>query len=191
MIFSFERPMLAAAAFVIIPLACYALSRLRNPFAAYIPLGAPGGIPFKSPQMSGIVKLLKALEVLGVFLLFLSAAGPVVKKTVTVWLNRGADIIFIFDASPSMSALDMDGRSRFNTAKTLISDFSSRRPSDNIGLVAVGSDAALLVPPTSDRDALNLRLEANSAKIPLLAWGLLSPLIILKNQTQNAGRLFC
>lgn len=159
MSFSFNRPILAAAAFVIIPLACLLLSRLKNPFTASIPLGSPGGIPFKPPQMSGIVKLLKVLEALGIFLLFLSAAGPVVKTPVTILLNRGADIIFILDASPSMAALDMDGGSRFNTAKNLIRDFASRRPSDNIGLAAVGSEAVLLVPLTSDREAFNLRLD--------------------------------
>jgi len=58
-----------------------------------------------------------------------------------------------------MAALDMDGKNRYEAAKNLMSGFALRRPSDNIGLVAVGEDAALLIPPTSDRDALNLRLE--------------------------------
>jgi Ca-activated chloride channel family protein len=109
--------------------------------------------------MGGIVKLLKALEITGVFLLFFSAAGPAIKSSETVWLNRGADIIIVLDASPSMAALDMDGKSRFLTAKTLLSDFAMRRPSDNIGLVAAGNDAVLLLPPTSDREALNARLD--------------------------------
>ncbi|MDR0302299.1 MAG: VWA domain-containing protein [Treponema sp.] len=155
----FDRPLAAAAAFIIIPLACYILSRLKNPFVVFVPLGAPGGVPFKSSQMGGLVKLLKVLEVLGIFLLFLSAAGPVTKKTETVWLNRGADIIFVLDVSPSMAALDMDGKSRFTTAKALITEFADKRPSDNIGLAAVGTDAVLLLPPATDREALYLRLE--------------------------------
>jgi len=158
--FGFVNPIAAIAAFVIIPLAAFALSRLKNPFVALIPLGAPGGVPFKTPQISGLVKLLKILEVTGVFLLFFSAADPVLKTAETVWLNRGADIIFILDASPSMAALDMNGKNRFSAACTLISEFAARRPSDSIGLVAVGSDAAVLVPPTPDRETLNLRLES-------------------------------
>jgi Ca-activated chloride channel family protein len=155
----FDRPVFIIAAFIVIPLAYYALSRLKNPFVASVPLGAPGGTPFKAPQMGGLVKLLKALEILGVFLLFVSAAGPAVKKSETVWLNRGADIIFVLDISPSMAALDMDGKNRYTAARTLLMEFSNKRPSDNIGLVAVGSDAVLVIPPTSDREALDLRLE--------------------------------
>jgi Ca-activated chloride channel family protein len=160
MSFGFNNPLAAALSFVIIPLAAYVLSRLKNPFVASIPLGAPGGVPFKTSQISGLVRLLKVLEVTGVFLLFFSAADPVIKTAETVWLNRGADIIFILDLSPSMAALDMNGRNRFSAASTLITEFAARRPSDNIGLVAVGSDAALLVPPTPDRETLNLRLES-------------------------------
>jgi len=109
--------------------------------------------------MSGLVKFLKVLEYSGLFLLFFSAAGPVFKTTETVWLNRGADIVFVLDISPSMAALDMDGKSRFSAAKSLIMEFAHRRPSDSIGLVATGNDAALLVPPALDREVLADRLE--------------------------------
>jgi Ca-activated chloride channel family protein len=156
----FDRPLAAVAAFIIVPLACYILSRLKNPFVMFVPLGAPGGIPFKSQQMGGLVRLLKFLEVLGIFMLFFSAAGPVTKKTETVLVNRGADIIFVLDVSPSMAALDMDGNTRFTAAKTLIAEFADKRPSDNIGLAALGSDAVLLLPPATDREALYLRLDS-------------------------------
>jgi len=157
--FSFEYPIIAVMSLILIPAAILVLWRLKNPFIAAIPLGAPGGVPFKSFQLSSFVKLLKYLEAAGVLLLFIGAAGPSLKTAETVWLNRGADIFFILDASPSMAALDMDGKNRFDAARTLISGFALHRPSDNIGLIAVGQDAALLVPPTSDREALNLRLE--------------------------------
>jgi Ca-activated chloride channel family protein len=157
--FGFDRPILAVMAVIVIPLAVFLLSRLKNPFIAAIPLGAPGGIPFKAPQMEGLVRFLKVLEIFGIFLLFIGAAGPVTKTNETVWLNRGADIIFILDTSPSMAALDMDGKNRYTAARNLLVDFAERRPSDNIGLVAVGSDAALLIPPTADREALKIRLE--------------------------------
>jgi Ca-activated chloride channel family protein len=156
---SFDLPLLIAAAFILIPLGAFVLSRLKNPFVATVPLGAPGGVPFKTSQMSGVVKLLKVMEFTGISLLFVSAAGPAIKTSETVWLNRGADIIFILDVSPSMAAVDMDGKNRYNAARTLLADFAQRRPSDNIGLVAVGEDAALLVPPTADREALGLRLD--------------------------------
>lgn len=159
MSFSFENPLLTVVALILIPFTALILLRLKNPFVAAVPLGAPGGIPFKSSQMGYLIKLLKFLELTGVLLMFISASGPQIKTAEIVLLNRGADIIFILDVSPSMAALDMDGKNRFSVAKTLLSDFVSRRPSDNIGLVAVGENAALLVPPTSDREALALRLE--------------------------------
>jgi Ca-activated chloride channel family protein len=157
--FTVDNPFLAIAAFIIIPLAIFIFSRMKNPFVLSIPLGAPGGTPFKAFQVNILVKLLKLMELTGIFLLFFSAAGPSIKISETVWMNRGADIIFILDVSPSMAALDMDGNNRFNTGRILIEDFAQRRPSDSIGLVAVGADAALLLPPTIDREALKLRLE--------------------------------
>ena len=156
---SFDNPFIAISAFLIIPICAFIFSRLRNPFVASIPLGAPGGVPFKTTQINGLVKFLKFLEYAGIFLLFFCAAGPTIKTSELVWLNRGADIIFILDVSPSMAAMDMDGKNRFITGRTLLSEFAHKRPSDSIGLVAVGEDAALLLPPTSDRDALDLRLE--------------------------------
>jgi Ca-activated chloride channel family protein len=59
-----------------------------------------------------------------------------------------------------MAGIDMNGRSRFDTARELIRSFAEDRPSDAIGLVAVGYDAALMVPPTVDRQALYSRLES-------------------------------
>ena len=158
--FAFERPWIIVVAFVVIPASIAIAKRLGNPFAASVPLGAPGGVPFRAPvSLGNIVRTLLALEYIGVFLLFGAAAGPVMRTLETVWLNRGADIIFILDVSPSMAALDMDGASRYNTARKLLKEFAGRRPADSIGLVTVGSDAALLVPPTTDRDILYSRMD--------------------------------
>ena len=156
---SFDNPFWAIAAFIITPLAIFAFSRLKNPFVLALPLGAPGGVPFKTSQINGFVKLLKFLEVTGIFLLFFSAAEPSIRISDTIWLNRGADIIFIIDTSPSMAAIDMDGKNRFTAGKELLIDFALKRPSDSIGLVAAGEDAVLLLPPTTDREALILRLD--------------------------------
>ncbi|GBU28838.1 aerotolerance regulator BatA [Treponema sp. R8-4-B8] len=157
--FGFDNIFILICAFFIIPTAVIVFSRMKDPFVAAIPLGAPGGVPFKTSQINGIVRLLKFLELTGIFLLFFSAAGPSMKTAEIVWLNRGADIIFILDVSPSMAAIDMDGKSRFEIGKTLLAQFAQKRPTDSIGLVAFGEDAALLLPPTSDRYALELRLE--------------------------------
>jgi len=157
---TFERPLIAIAALVIIPLAIALAKKLGSPFTASVPLGPPGGVPFKPPyNIAGLIKTLYALEYCGIFLLFIGASGPVMKISETVWLNRGADILFVLDVSPSMAAIDMDGSNRFNAARRLIKDFAERRPSDGIGLVTVGNDAAILIPPTTDRGLLAERLE--------------------------------
>ena len=157
---TFERPFMAAAALLLIPLILYASRFFKNPFTVSVPLGAPGGIPFKAPFNIGLlVKMLRILEYSGIFLLFLGAAGPQTGISKTVWLNRGYDTIFVLDISPSMAALDMNGASRISAARKLLKDFAERRPSDNIGLVALGSEALLLIPPSADRQALFSRLE--------------------------------
>jgi Ca-activated chloride channel family protein len=159
---TFERPLLIIiAALIIFPLAIALAKRLGSPFTASVPLGPPGGAPFKAPyNLTGIIRTLYALEYCGVFLLFTGAAGPVMKISETVWLNRGADILFVLDISPSMAAVDMDGSNRFNAARVLLKDFANKRPSDGIGLVAVGNDAALLIPPSTDRELLAARLDS-------------------------------
>jgi Ca-activated chloride channel family protein len=161
MSFGFERPLFFAAACIIIPLVALAAKRFRNFFTLSVPLGPPGGIPFKPPfNTEALIRLLRFLEYGGVFLLLVSAAGPVLKTTETLWLNQGADILFALDTSPSMAGIDMDGKSRFDAARRLIREFAESRPSDAIGLAAVGSDAALILPPTADRGALFSRLES-------------------------------
>ena len=137
------------------------ISRYFKPlFALDLPLGPPGGIAFESPvNLKLLMRLLHALELTGVFLLFAAAAGPHVIFTEMVWLNRGADILFVIDISPSMAGMDMNGRSRFDAAKTLVKDFSDRRQQDAIGIIAFGNDAALLVPLTTDRSSLHARLD--------------------------------
>jgi Ca-activated chloride channel family protein len=157
--FGFDNIFIFICAFFVIPIAVIIFSRMKDPFVATIPLGAPGGTPFKTSHINGIVNLLKLLELTGLLLLFFSAAGPSMKTAEIVWLNRGADIIFILDVSPSMAAIDMDGKNRYDAGKKLIEEFANRRPTDSVGLVAFGEDAALLLPPTSDRQALELRLD--------------------------------
>jgi Ca-activated chloride channel family protein len=157
----FERPVFLAAALIALPLSALIARTLRNPFTLSLPLGPPGGTPFKPPfNVNLLLRALRFLEYGGVFLLFAAAAGPELRITETKWLDRGADIIFVFDTSPSMAGIDMDGSSRFTAARNLIREFAESRPPDAVGLVAVGDDAALLLPPTADRGALFSRLES-------------------------------
>ncbi|MDR2519310.1 MAG: VWA domain-containing protein [Spirochaetaceae bacterium] len=158
---SFELPLLLALGALVIILALVLSPYMKDALSLRIPLGPPGGVPFAPPLKIGfLITALRFLEFGGVFLLFAAAAGPFSLSARQVWLNRGADIIFVLDVSPSMAALDMGNRSRFNAARHLVYAFAANRPSDAAGLVAVGKSAALLLPPTVDRGAFFDRLES-------------------------------
>ncbi|MHB9292105.1 hypothetical protein Holit_01193 [Hollandina sp. SP2] len=160
MTIGFEHPFLILVGLLGLFAACCLSRFFRDRFTVRIPLGPPGGIPFKPPQQfRWFIHLLRGMELTGIFLLFVAAAGPLFISTETLWLNRGADIIFVVDVSPSMAAQDMENHSRFDTARDLVRAFALNRPTDALGLVAVGDDAALLLPPTVDRVSLFSRLE--------------------------------
>ena len=163
MILGFDRPLFILAAIIAVPGLMLVSRYSKSLFALELPLGPPGGIAFKSPvNLKLLMKLLYGLELAGVFFLFTAAAGPHFVFSEMVWLNRGADIFFVLDISPSMAGLDMNGRSRFEAARTLVQDFADRRPQDSIGVIAMGEDAALLIPLTTDRESLHSRLESLS-----------------------------
>ncbi|MDL2229030.1 VWA domain-containing protein [Treponema sp. OttesenSCG-928-L16] len=157
----FERPLILFAGLLALVL-IYIFSRfLKDFFILKIPLGPPGGTPFSPPLRMDIpVKILKGFELLGLILLISAAASPVLVSSEMVWFTRGADILFVLDISPSMAGVDMNGKNRFDAARDLVYDFAERRPSDSIGLVGIGLDAALFIPPTADRNALYARLES-------------------------------
>ena len=157
----FDRPQFILAAFLFFPLLFIISRNFKHLFTLTLPLGPPGGISFKSPvNLKFLMKVIHGSEIAGIFLLFAAVAGPSIVYTDTVWLNRGADILFVIDVSPSMAGIDMGGRNRFDVAKLLISDFADMRAQDAIGVVAVGQDAALIVPLTTDRISLNSRLDS-------------------------------
>ena len=159
----FDRPLFILAAFLLVPGLFFVSRWLKSLFALDLPLGPPGGIAFKSPvNMKLLMKFLHFFELAGVFLLMVAASGPHLVLSETVWLNRGADIFFVIDISPSMAGMDMNGRSRFDAARVLVGDFADRRPQDSIGIIAMGEDAALLLPLTTDRATLHSRLESLS-----------------------------
>jgi Ca-activated chloride channel family protein len=157
---SFERPVFLAAGVLALVVVIMGRRFFRGILSVEFPLGPPGGSPFKPAfDIGGFVRVFRWMEYAGVLLLFVAAAGPGLLSSRPVWLDRGADIFFVIDVSPSMAGMDIDGQSRFDAARKLIGDFALNRPSDAVGLAAVGNEAALLLPPTVDRDLLFERLD--------------------------------
>lgn len=133
----------------------------QDAFSLSLSLGPPEGEVFKAPFQTGIlVRLVRFLEISGASILLLAASGPELITNSFVYLDRGADILFVLDDSPSMAGMDIGEKRRFDAARELIYDFSVKRPADAIGLVILGNDAALLIPPTTDRNILFSRLES-------------------------------
>ena len=179
----FEQPLILPLGVVALILGIASRCLFSNFLSLDIPLGPPGGVSFK-PRFSIalFLRILSLLQFLGALLLVIAAAGPLLVTSTVVSLNRGADIIFVLDISPSMAGIDMDmpmdsslqrgappgtatrpseGRmNRYTAARILIKDFAEKRPSDAFGLVAVGKEAALLIPPTIDRALFNARLDS-------------------------------
>ena len=85
-------------------------------------------------------------------------AAPVISNQEKVYTSLGTDIVFVVDTSPSMSAKDVDGAQRLEAARNTIYLLSEKNDGCRYGLVALGSNAAVLVPPTSDHTFFSERL---------------------------------
>ncbi len=96
---------------------------------------------------------------LGLIALLIAVAGPSISEKDRIHLNRGVDILFVLDESPSMAAQDFSPENRFEAAKKVLRNFITRRDNDSIGIVTFGDRAALRVPPTRDYETLVGRLE--------------------------------
>ena len=100
----------------------------------------------------------------GYIFMIIAAAGPVKKENLTTWFSRGDDVIFAIDVSPSMGAKDLLP-DRFGAAISMVDEFLSPARNEAVGIVAFGTEAALVCPPTLDYAALNSRLEKISPGI--------------------------
>jgi len=96
---------------------------------------------------------------IGFICIILAFAEPVVHHQERVYSNRGSDILFVIDVSPSMSASDIGGMSRIEAAKQAIFTLAKENGGNSIGLVEMAKDAAVVVPPTMDRKTFFERLQ--------------------------------
>ena len=90
-------------------------------------------------------------------------AAPVISNQEKVYTSLGTDIVFVLDTSPSMSAKDVDGIQRLEAAKNSIYLLTGKNDGSRYGLVGLGSNAAVLVPPTSNLTFFSERLSQITA----------------------------
>lgn len=99
-----------------------------------------------------------ACRLLGLAALVFALAGPRLAGEAVSYRGRGADIMLAIDLSESMGALDMAlgdrTVSRLEAVVGQVERFARARPGDRVGLVAFGSRAYVVMPPSADREAL-------------------------------------
>ena len=113
--------------------------------------------PLESPLWTLARRGREALAALAFSALVVAASGPSMVRQSLLFLERGDEIIFVLDVSPSMAAEDFHP-DRLSAARGLIERFLSKRKNEAVGLVAFGGEAALVCPPTLDYPTLEARL---------------------------------
>ena len=110
---------------------------------------------------AGVVSFLSRLLMIIGFLLCVTAyARPVISKPEKIYTSRGSDIVFVVDVSPSMGALDIGNSTRLEASRQTITSIVTSLTGTSFGIVAMASDAVLVVPPTVDTGFFLNRLNA-------------------------------
>jgi len=110
-------------------------------------------------SVAGVVAFFSRLfMVLGFLSCVIAYARPVVTRPEKVYTSRGSDIVFVVDVSPSMGALDIGNSTRLEASKQTISAIVNNLSGTSFGMVAMASEAVLVVPPTIDTDFFLERL---------------------------------
>ncbi len=132
---------------------------LRSPRgAAAFPVAGPRASFPRAPVLAKLGRALRGLTLwLALAVAALAAAGPALVSKRVLYVGRGSEAIIVLDVSPSMAASDLPP-TRLDAAKAIIGDFLATRRNETVGLVAFGSDAALVCPPTADYAAIAARL---------------------------------
>ena len=94
--------------------------------------------------------LAKMILIVGYIIVIAAFADPVISHQEKIYTTLGTDIIFVVDTSPSMAAKDVNDSTRLEAAKSSISSVAQSNDGSRIGIVGLGSNATVLVPPTSD-----------------------------------------
>ena len=100
----------------------------------------------------------EGLCILGYMLIIIAFAEPVIHHQERVYTSRGTDVMFVLDTSPSMAARDINEITRIEAATKTIEKLVDANPGASYGLIAMGSQAAVVVPITNDKETLKSRL---------------------------------
>ncbi|WP_082621458.1 VWA domain-containing protein [Bordetella sp. N] len=129
-------------------------SRIAPALLPYLLVHAPGG---RGPRP---IDILAAILVLAA----VAAAGPVWQRDEPDFLDNVAPLIVALDLSPSMDGTDVPP-SRLEAAKQMARDVAARRAGSKTGLIAYAGSSHLVLPPTDDKDLLDLFIQALSSDL--------------------------
>ena len=125
-----------------------------------LPLGNWNGFVPEKKYAVYLVHRISQYALACAFLLTVSAlADPVRQTAEPMYSGAGQALMFVLDCSPSMAAQDMGMQTRFEAAKRIIHAFVENYAGDSFGLTALGSSAAVLIPPTIDQQTFLTRLD--------------------------------
>jgi len=125
--------------------------------AALVPEARFGQVLQGPGAAQGVAK--GSLLGLGLFFLFLAAAGPQCGERTELVKRSGIDLVIAIDASNSMLARDVKP-SRIERAKLEVTALLDRLNGDRVGLVVFAGDAFIQCPLTTDYAAARLFLRA-------------------------------
>ena len=144
---------------LLVPLALVVRRARRGAAAAVV---ADLGPALAAGAPSALAWLPMLCRLCGIAALALAAAGPVLREETATYVGRGIDVMLAIDLSESMAAMDMTEGERTVTRLEAVAQaakrFAAARPGDRIGLVAFGSRAYVVMPPSTDRQALDRAL---------------------------------
>ncbi|OIP30112.1 hypothetical protein AUK22_02445 [bacterium CG2_30_54_10] len=99
------------------------------------------------------------LTIAGLFLLGLALARPQGEAFEEAIMGKALDLVVALDGSESMLAPDVDGNSRLEVAKALITHLLNGLRQDRLGLIVFAGDTMVQCPVTLDKNAFLTFLE--------------------------------
>ena len=121
-----------------------------------------GGKTFEwhDPKRAILQILSRILFTVSFLLCVCALADPVLYKQDKVYTSLGTDLIFVMDTSPSMAATEGDGNTRLESCKKAVAALAMENTGARMGIVAMASQSAVIVPPTIDQSVILNRLSS-------------------------------
>lgn len=99
---------------------------------------------------------------IGFVVTVVALADPILYRQERVYTSRGTDVMFVIDVSPSMAAKDIGGITRLEAAKHAVTELVNDNFGATFGVVAMGEESSIVIPPTVDKKIFHERLSGLS-----------------------------